>query len=203
MARLLAAAGALFVAALAGAALALWLRAPREKLPDPPALVTQMREVARLETLEVTLYKKVSFEQDPAPPSSFWADVARWIAYSVRPPRGKAIVFAVAHLGLDFDKLSPRSVRVAGKRVDAVLPPIRVQVELRPADTEVIGSNLDSAQTAQLFEKARAAFEAEVAADEALKSRARASAERALRGLILGLGFSEVNFVDALPAGGA
>jgi len=40
-----------------------------------------------------------------------------------------------------------------------------VKVELRPAETEIIGSNLDSKETAELFERARTAFEREVAAD--------------------------------------
>jgi len=80
-----------------------------------------------------------------------------------------------------------------------VLPPVQVQVELKPAETEVIGSNLDSKETAQLFELARTAFEREVGADEKLKARARASAEQSLRALFIGLGFTEVAFVKELP----
>ena len=88
---------------------------------------------------------------------------------------------------------------MSGRRVEAVLPPVQVQVELKPAETEIIGSNLDSKQTAQLFELARAGFEREVAADERLKAQARASAEQSLRALFVGLGFSEVDFVKELP----
>jgi hypothetical protein len=76
---------------------------------------------------------------------------------------------------------------------------VQVQVELKPAETEIIGSNLDSEQTAQLFELARTAFEREVSADEKLKARARASAEQSLRALFVGLGFTEVDFVKELP----
>ncbi|RYY34246.1 MAG: hypothetical protein EOP59_16650, partial [Sphingomonadales bacterium] len=49
----------------------------------------------------------------------------------------------------------------------------------------VIDSNLDSAQTAQLLEKARLAFEREVRQDRRLQQKARQSAERSLRGLLL------------------
>ena len=63
----------------------------------------------------------------------------------------------------------------------------------------MIGSNLDSKQTAQLLELARTAFEREVSADEKLKARARASAEQSLRALFAGLGFTEVAFVNELP----
>ena len=75
-------------------------------------------------------------------------------------------------------------------------PPVKVEVVLKPGETEVIGSNLDSAQTAHLFELARLAFEREVQADASLRARARGSAERAIRGLLLSLGFEEVRFTD-------
>lgn len=167
----------------------------RRPLPDPPAVVTQVREVARLETLQVSLYKKVSFSPEPREAETFWGDVAGWLRFSLRTPRGKAIVFADAELGLDLSKLDAASLRVQGRAVEVMLPPIQVQVLLKPGETEVIGSNLDSAETARLFELARAAFEREVRADAALRERARSSAERALRGLLLSLGYDEVRFV--------
>jgi hypothetical protein len=74
-------------------------------------------------------------------------------------------------------------------------------VVLRPGETEIIGSNLDSGETARLLELARLAFERQVDADLVLKERARASAERAIRALLLSVGFDEVSFVPALPAG--
>jgi hypothetical protein len=194
---------ALAVLALAlGAGLGLALRLGRRAppLPDPPAVATRIREVARLETLDVALYKKVTFAPEPAEADSLWGDVAGWLRHTFRTPRGKAIVFADAHLSLDVTALDARSVRVAGREVWVILPPVRATVELRPAETEVIGSNLDSAETARLFELARAAFEREVEADRALRERARASAERHLGALLSALGFEAVHFVDALPA---
>jgi hypothetical protein len=118
-------------------------------------------------------------------------------------PRGKAIVFAIARLGFDLQKLDASSVKVDGREVWVVMPPLRTVVELRPEDTEVIGSNLDSAETARLFELAKVAFEREVAADALLRERARASAERQVRALVATLGFEAVHFVDALPRGPA
>jgi len=155
--------------------------------------------VARLETLDVSLYKKIDFSPDPQPSGSTWGDVVQWASYSLRPPRGRAIIFADAHLGVDLRKLDVGSLRVSGRKVQAVLPPTRVQVELRPAETEIIGSNLDSKQTAELFERARTAFEREVAQDPKLAAQARASAEQTLRSLFVGLGFTEVEFVKELP----
>ena len=172
----------------------------RPPVPDPPAVMVQVREVARLETLQVALYKKVTFAPDPAAADSFWGDVAGWLKHTFNAPKGKAIVFADAKLGLDLSRLDARAVRVTGRVVEVALPPVRVEVVLKPAETEVIGSNLDSAQTARLFDLAKQAFEREVAADAKLRERARASAERSIKALLLTAGFTEVKFVDALPA---
>jgi hypothetical protein len=184
----------------AGAGLALRLARRDPPPPDPAAVVTRVREVARLETLDVTLYRKVTFAPEPTEAGTPWGELAGWLRHTFRTPRGKAIVFADAHVGLDLARLDASAVRVTGRTVALVLPPVRAIVELRPGDTEVIGSNLDSAETARLLELARAAFERDVNADAALRARARASAERALRGLLLALGFAEVRFVEGLPA---
>ncbi len=171
--------------------------------PDPPAVVVQIREIARLETLEVNLYKKVTFAPEPAAADSVWGDLAGWMRHTFAAPRGKAMVFAVARLGLDLSKLDASSVQVRDREAWIVLPPVQATVELRPDETEVIGSNLDSAETARLFELAKSAFEREVAADALLRAKARRSAEREVRALLLTLGFRAVHFVDALPAGPA
>src|SRR5687767_12800164 len=74
------------VTAVVGAgAMFWWAKLRRPKLPDPPALVLQMREVARLETLDVTLYKKVSFEPDPEPSATVIGDVLTWAKFTLRP----------------------------------------------------------------------------------------------------------------------
>ena len=196
--RNLLAVAALLLAFALGAGL-VWHLSHREgRLPDAPALVLKIREVARLETLDVSLYKKIDFSPDPREQATVWASLAQWASYTVRPPRGRAIVFAVAHLGLDLRKLDTDSLRVTGRRVEVVLPRVQTEVELRPAEVEIIGSNLNSEQTAQLFERARNAFEAEVVADKVLQERARESARQSLRSLFVGLGFSEVAFVEKL-----
>lgn len=182
-----------------GAALTWRLLASRPQPPDPPALVEKVREVARLETLDVSLYKKVSFAPEPSPAGSLWGDLASWARHTLRPPQGRAIVFADAHLSVDVSKLGPSTLRARGREVWLVLPPLQVRVELRPGETEVIGSNLDSAETARLLELARAAFERQVEADGALRQRAVQQAQRALTALLLGVGFDRVHFVESLP----
>jgi hypothetical protein len=184
----------------AGLGLAFRLGRSAPKPPDPPAVLVRVREVARLETLAVSVYKKVSFSPEPASAGSLWGDVAGWLRHSLNTPRGKAIVFAEAHLGLDLDRLGPATMRLSGREAWLVLPPIRVTVELRPGETEIIGSNLDSAETAQLFELARSAFERELAADARLHEQARTSARRAIRSVLQELGFQQVHFVERLPS---
>lgn len=177
----------------------LWLRPKPPALPDAPALVTRIHEVARLETLQVSLYKKVEFSPQPEATDALWKDVINWARYSLRTPRGRAIVFADVHLGYDFGRFDGSSLRIQGTRVDVALPTLEVKVELKPGETEIIGSNLDSAQTTLLLEKAREAFAREVKGDARLKERARRSAENTLRVLFLSAGFREVNVVDVLP----
>jgi len=191
------------IALAAGAGLGLTLRLTARRgpdRPDGPAIAMRIREVARLEALDVTLYRKVSFAPEPIEAGSLWGDVAGWLRHTFRTPQGKAIVFADAHLGLDLGALDASRVRVAGRAVEIVLPEVRASIELRPADTEIIGSNLDSAETAKLLELARAAFQRDVERDPALRQRARASAERAIGALLTALGFTEVRFVERLSS---
>ncbi|HEY0096106.1 MAG TPA: DUF4230 domain-containing protein [Archangium sp.] len=200
MVRLLVRVVVVVLALVAGAVGTFLLMRPKAPaLPDTPALVTRVREVARLETLTVSLYKKVEFSPEPQSTNSLWKDVINWASYSLHTPRGRAIVFADVHLGYDFGRLDDSALRVQGSRVDVLLPPLETKVELKPGETEIIGSNLDSAETTQLLEKAREAFEREVKADARLRERARRSAENTLRVLFLSVGFHEVNVVDVLP----
>ena len=182
-----------------GLFLAWRLLSPRPPPPDPPAVVEKVRQVARLEALEVQLYKKVTFAPEPTPGDSVWADLAGWVRHTLARPHGKAIVFAVAHVGLDVSRLGPEQVQVRGREVALVLPPLLTRVELRPGETEVIGSNLNSAETARLLELARVAFQREVEADRVLQGRARAAAEQALTALLLQVGVTRVEFVERLP----
>jgi Protein of unknown function (DUF4230) len=168
-------------------------------MPDERALVLRVREVARLQTLDVTLYKKVELAPDPREQGSLWSAVSQWATYAVHPPKGRAIIFAQAHLGLDLRKLDANGLRVEGRTVTVVLPKVETQVELLPAETEIIGSNLDSAQTAELFDKARLAFAQQVSSDKSLQDRAQQSAQTSLRALFTGLGFTQVDFVQQLP----
>jgi hypothetical protein len=194
----------LLLAALLGAAAAVWWirSAPTVTPPPTPLVIERVREVARLETLEVEVYKKIAYAPDPVPTGALWSDVLAWARASLFPSHGRAIVFGTVHLGLDLSKLDAEHLRIHGDRVEVELPPLVAQVELKPAETEVISRNLDSAQTAQLLELARTAFEREALANPALRDRATGSARRALTGLLLTLGFRRVEFVDHLPASG-
>lgn len=197
MTRILTTLGLCLVFAVAGAFGMFWFGAmQRPAVPDPPALVEKIRDVARLETLDVSLYKKVSFEQPPPWLNPGFMDFLK--SMSPFKPKGKAIVFADVHMGLDFSKLNASHLRVRGEAVDVVLPPLQATVELKPGETEVINSNLDSQQTAQLLQDAKEAFHREAMSDPNLQARAKNSAQRSIRALLLSVGFREVQFVDSL-----
>lgn len=190
---------AVFVVALLGlGATTLWLRRPVDTI-DAPAVLTQMRDVARLETLEVSIYRKVAYEPAVPPSTSLAGDVLAWAKHSVAPRRGRAIVFATVHVGLDLSRLGADDVHIAGDSIEVVLPPPVVRVELLPDETEVISSNLDSMQTAALLEKGRVMLEHDALGDAALRQRARASSERALRALLTTFGFRDIRFVARTP----
>jgi len=181
----------------AGAALTWRVVGPRRAPPpDAPAVVEKVRQVARLEALQVTLYKKISFAPEPVEAGSTWGDLAGWLRHVVARPQGKAIVFAEARLGVDLARLQPGDVSVEGRRAAVALPPLEVVVELKPGETEVIGSNLDSAETARLLELAKVAFQREVMADRRLQGQARRAAEQALSALLLQAGLDQVEFVE-------
>lgn len=186
-----------FVVALVAAvgSMCLWLQRPAQ-LVETPAVLTQLREVARLETLEVSIYRKVSYEPELPPSTSLAGDVLAWAKHSVAPRRGRAIVFATVHVGLDLSHLGPADVHIVGDSIEVVLPPPEVRVELQPQETEIISSNLDSAQTTALLEKGRVALEQDVRSDAALRQRARASSERALRAMLTTFGFRDIRFVE-------
>lgn len=196
----------LALATLLGAFATWWWTRPASGITPPPAplVIERMREVARLETLDVEVYKKIAYAPEPVPTGALWSDVLSWARSSLFPTHGRAIVFGTIHLGLDLSRLDAEHLRIHGDRVEIVLPPLVARAELKPAETEVIASNLDSAQTAQLLELARAAFEREALQSPALRDKAVGSARRALTGLLLSLGFRQVEFVDRLsPLGGA
>ncbi|HYG70403.1 MAG TPA: DUF4230 domain-containing protein, partial [Anaeromyxobacteraceae bacterium] len=78
----------------AGAALVLRLGRSDPPLPDSPAVALRIREAARLETLDVRLYRKIRFAPEPTEAGSLWGDLAGWARHTFRAPEGRAIVFA-------------------------------------------------------------------------------------------------------------
>lgn len=172
---------------------------PDRHLPDGPTLVEKVREIARLETLDVRAYKKLTYDVDPPASEGLLGGLATWVKFTADPPVGRAIVFADVHIGFDLSKIDESTLRVDEDVVTIVLPPLVTTVELRPGETEVVSSNLDSAQTAELLDRGKWAIQADVTNDAALAGRARDSAKTSLRNFLLVAGFRDVVFVEELP----
>lgn len=168
----------------------------RQREVDAPALLEKIREVARLQTLDVTVSKIVRYEPDPPEASSTVGAVLNWARWSWRQPEGEALVFATGHLGFDLRQLDVRALRFEADTVELALPPLQVSVELDADRTRILKSNLASQETTELFAKGRRALAAEIKGDRALRERARKSGETAIRALLLRVGFKKVSFVE-------
>lgn len=165
--------------------------------PEPGALVERVKEVARLQTLEVHLSTTVEHVPDPKIAPTFAGQVVSWVAYNLRAKKGRALVSGVARLSLDLSQLDASAFHFTKDRVTLVVPPVRTSVDIDLERTQIVASNLNSAETAELFEKGRRSLVMQVERNEVLQQRARASAQNALRTLLTGLGFREVVFVDS------
>jgi hypothetical protein len=173
------------------------LRVERLAAAEPPAVVDRIRDVQRLEVLEVTVHQKLTFAPDPKPQPTLLAGVLAYARESVAPRRGRAIVFAEARFFVDLRRLKSDQVVVNGDEVTLTLPEPEVETSLLPAETEVIASNLDSAETAQLLDDAQRRLQGTVAADAKLRQRAREAAARTMTGLLKGFGFRRVSFAQS------
>ncbi|MBS1148385.1 MAG: hypothetical protein H6Q89_83 [Myxococcaceae bacterium] len=159
-----------------------------------PTVVERLRAVSRLQVLDVSVTRKVTLQPDPVDQPTVTGALVQWARYAVAPPSGTALVTAEAHFAIDLSKLPPDAVSVQGERVELTLPEAEVSIELTPAQTEVVVSNLDSQQTTALLAKAQVELGQSLARDPRLREKARVAAERALGAVVLALGFKEVRF---------
>ncbi len=173
------------------------LRVERLAASEPPAVVDRIRDVQRLEVLQVTVHQKLTFAPDPKPEPTLLAGVLAYARETVAPRRGRAIVFAEARFFVDLRRLRSDQVVVDGDEVTLTLPEPEVETSLLPAETEVIASNLDSAETAQLLDDAQRRLQGTVASDAKLRQRAREAAARTMTALLKGFGFRKVTFAQS------
>lgn len=165
--------------------------------PEPGALVEQVKEVARLQTLEVRLATAVEHVPDPKLAPTFTGQVLSWAAYNLRAKKGRALVSGVARVSLDLSELDASAFHFDNDRVILVMPPMTTSVDIDLDRTEIVASNLNSSDTAELFEKGRRSLTMQVERNETLQQQARTAAQNALQKLLLSAGFREVVFVDS------
>ncbi len=191
----------LAVMAVVGLVAAGFFLGNRRETPSPsPTVVERLRAVSRLQVLDVSVTRKVTLLPDPVAQPTVTAAVVQWARFAVAPPSGTALVAAEAHFAIDLSRLSSDAVHVSDDRVEISLPDAEVSIELTPAQTEVLVSNLDSQQTTDLLARAQTQLAQSLARDPRLLQKARTSAERSLGALILSLGFKEVRFNQGPPS---
>jgi hypothetical protein len=159
-----------------------------------PIYIDALRDAAKLEGLEVEMHQLVTFEPDPPVPQTFGQTLAAWAKDIVDHEKGQALVFATARYMVDLGRLDDSSVEVRDRTVFVRLPPVAVTIDLKPEETVVLRSNLSPGGETALLASAKLKLESEARSNARLTARAQVSAERAIRDLILRLGYFAVNF---------
>lgn len=181
-------------AVAAGVFLARPWRAPEPPLPPVPTYIESVREAVKLSTLEVEMHQIFAYEPDPPLTNSLGAAVKEWLKALFAKQRGAAMVFATARYLIDLSRLDEASFAVRGRTAYVKLPDLSVAVELKPEETIVLHSSLKAGGETALLAKAKLHFEAMARSDANLRARARASAERAVTGVLRQIGFTAVVF---------
>jgi hypothetical protein len=194
-----------FTAILLGALIAippvLWAfhRHAERVTPPAPLYIDSLRELAKLEAFEVEMHQLVTFEPDIPVTDTLGQSVVAWMKDLVAHEKGTAMVFATARYAVDLRRFDASSLVIQDRTVFVRLPPIQVDISLKPEETLVLRSSLSMGGETAMLAKASHSFAAQARSNSELNRRARLAAERAIRDLCLRLGYAAVEF-EGLPA---
>ena len=165
-------------------------------IPSPTTIVTQINDLARLETASIELEKVVTAERNQ---EALWGLL------------GESLVF-VAHgkvvAGIDFAEMSVDDIQVYGPDTVMVhLPEVKTFDDLPALDTGQSyvanrATGLLANPDADMETEARQLAEQQIreaAKESGLLDLARTNAENYMRDFLLGLGFTNVTFTDTTP----
>jgi hypothetical protein len=162
-------------------------------LPNPVTIISGVRDLARLETIQYTVEKVITAESGQGPLGFLFGDRLIFIAHGV--------VIA----GIDMEKLQPEDLRVENGVLYVRLPAPEVFVATLDNDKSYV-YNRDTGVLTQgdinLEATARQAAEAAIrdaALQDGILDQARQNGESFLYNLFRDLGFSEVIFESATP----
>jgi hypothetical protein len=160
-------------------------------LPDPVTVVTSVRDLARLQTIEYTVEKVITAEVGQGTFGFLFGDRLIFVAHGV------------VQAGLDLEKLRPEDLRVENGVLYVDLPEPEVFIATLDNDKSYV-YNRDTGVFSQgdvnLESSARRAAEEEIrkaAVDDGILNLARQNGENYLYRLLRDLGFQEVIFEDS------
>jgi hypothetical protein len=163
-------------------------------LPDPVAIVREVRALARLETIQYTVERVITAETGQGPFGFLFGDRLLLVAHGM--------VIA----GVDLEQLQPGDIEFDDLgRVYVSLPEPEVFVATLDNDKSYIydrDTGLLTRGNVQLESEARRAAEAairETAVEDGILEQARVNAESYLYGLLRTLGYTDVLFSPAPP----
>jgi len=162
-------------------------------LPDPVTIVSKVRTLARLETIQYSIEKVITAETGQGLFGSLFGDRLLFVAHGV--------VIA----GVDLEKLSPQDLQVQNGVLYVRLPVPEVFIATLDNDKSYVYNRETGLLTKgdiNLETAARRAAEDEIkrgAIEDGILNQARQNAKNYLERLLGSIGFPEVIFIDATP----
>jgi hypothetical protein len=157
-------------------------------IPDPVTYITEIRALARLETIQYTVEKVITAEQGQGTFSFLFGDKLLFVAHG----------FVIA--GIDMNKLEPSDMRYEGGVLYVKLPPAEVFVATLDNEKSYVydrETGILSQGVMDLETVARQAAEQEIlkaAMDDGILTQAQTNAEAYLLKFFAALGFPNTIF---------
>lgn len=158
-------------------------------IPDPVTYITEIRALARLETIQYTVEKVITAEQGQGTFSFLFGDKLLFVAHG----------FVIA--GIDMGKLEPQNMRYEGGVLYVQLPPAEVFVATLNNEKSYVydrETGILSQGVMDLETLARQAAEQEIlkaAMEDGILTQAQTNAEAFLLKFFAALGFPNTIFV--------
>ncbi len=162
-------------------------------LPDPVTIVTEMRDMSRLETIQFSVEKVITAQTAQGAFGFLFGDKLIFVAH------GTVIA------GVDLGKLKPGDITVSQGVVTVRMPPPEIFVATLDNQKSYVYDRTTGALThgdTNLETTARRAAEdqiREAALEEGILNLAQANAETFLTHLIEKLGYRDVEFIESQP----
>jgi HAMP domain-containing protein len=162
-------------------------------LPDPITIITEVRSLARLETIEYTVEKVITAEIGQGQLAFLFGDKLLFVAH------GRVIA------GIDLEKLTAEDIWLDGETLYVKLPPAEVFVATLDNEKSYVydrETGIFTHGAADLETQARQVAETEIynaAIEDGILAQAQQNAENYMERLLRSLGYATVLFVTPTP----